>query len=147
MENIRDAGGIVDGPIALSSYDMLSMEATGEDSSVKVFQGMIIGLFLVLVLFRSLLCLNGLRDKTNIYFGLFLIVITTASLLNSLYLYDLSLKTAIVQRLIYSLQCVAPIVLLLFACAVIGYRTAAWESGNADPDRTRGLDPVAAGAP
>jgi len=130
VKNIHPAAGIVSGPIGLGSYSMLSMEADGIDSSVKVFQGMIIGLFLVLILFSIFLYLNGLRDRTNVYFGLFLVVITTATFLDSLYLYDLGLKTALVQRMVYALQCAAPIVLLLFVATVIGGRVTAVEKAS-----------------
>ncbi|MBA2492783.1 MAG: ATP-binding protein [Gammaproteobacteria bacterium] len=130
VKNIHPAAGIVSGPIGLGSYSMLSMEADGIDSSVKVFQGMIIGLFLVLILFSIFLYLNGLRDKTNVYFGLFLIVITAATFLDSLYLYDLGLKTALVQRMVYALQCAAPIVLLLFVATVIGGRVTTSEKAG-----------------
>ncbi|HKF94138.1 MAG TPA: 7TM diverse intracellular signaling domain-containing protein, partial [Gammaproteobacteria bacterium] len=103
------------------------MEAEGNDSGVKVFQGMIIGLCLVLVLFSMFLYLNGLRDRTNLYFGLFLIAIATATFLDSLYFYDLSLKTPLVQRVIYALSALAPILLLLLVFTFIGYRLQTWE--------------------
>jgi signal transduction histidine kinase len=129
VKNTHPASGIVTGPIAIGDYSMLSMEAEGVDSSVKVFQGMVIGLFLVLVLFSCFLYLNGLRDRTNLYFGLFLVIISAATFLDSLYFYDLGLKTPLVQRIIYALNALAPAVLLLFVVTVMGGRLTVWEKG------------------
>lgn len=128
VKNIRSLSGIVAGPIGIGDYTMLSMKAESADSSIKIFQGMVIGLFMVLVLFSCFLYLNGLREHANMYFGLFLIVITAVTFLDSLYFYDLGLKTLLIQRVIYTLNALAPVVLLLFIVAMIGGRLRVWET-------------------
>lgn len=125
--NTRLVAGIVAGPTGIGNYSMLSMQAEGADSNIKIFQGMVIGLLVVLVLFTCFLYLNGLREYANRYFGLFLIVIAAATLLDSLYFYDLGLKSPLIQRVIYALNALAPAVLLMFVIAIIGGRLRLWE--------------------
>lgn len=123
----RYAAGLVTGPIRVGDYAMLSMEAEATDSNIKVFQGMVLGLFLVILLFSCSLYLNGLRDKNNLYFSLLLVAISVVTCLDSLFFYDLGLKTPAVQRLIYALYCLVPILLMLFVVTFVQGRLLVWE--------------------
>lgn len=127
--NTDYTAGIVGGPVEIGNYEMISMEAQSAGDRIKIIQAMIMGLFLVIGLFCVFLFINGLRVRSHVYFGLFLVLIIIATFLDSLIFYDYGMKTPFIQRIIYALEYAAPIVLLLFVAALSEARLSKWEQG------------------
>lgn len=101
--------------IVIDNMDRVILLARNSEDTIKIQQGSTISVLLLISLFCGFLFVSGFREKSNLLFGFFVLVAAATIFLESLFIYDLGLRTAALER---GLCLAGPLVACLF-CELI----------------------------
>lgn len=116
--NIYSEGGILEGNIAVGSYDSLLVEKLKSDNirkTVEVFFFTFIAIYFVFCLFIYII---GIREREYTSFGIFVFLCGITCVLDSLIFYETGFKIPFIQQVIYALMSFLPGVALFFLVSV-----------------------------
>ncbi|MBK0329017.1 sensor histidine kinase [Rhodobacteraceae bacterium F11138] len=84
--------------IVIDNMDRAILFARNSEDAIKIQQGSTISVLLLISLFCGFLFVSGFREKSNLLFGFFVLVAAVTIFLESLFIYDLGLRTVALER-------------------------------------------------
>ncbi len=114
--------------VQIDDLDKLLLDSKTNDTYVKVMEGGALSFLVLIGVFCSFLFLSGFRGRSNILFGLFVLLASFSILADSLLLYDVGLKTAFAQRMAWLMQMAALAAYARMVRIELGREARPWES-------------------
>lgn len=120
--NVSYVQGAILGPVLIGPYKEL-LQIVQKRTSLRVALEMfILGCLTIIIVTCGYLFINRLREKEYLYFGFLVFLYTVLFVLDSLFWYNLNLKSYMVQIVIIFIYTIIPSVVILFTVSAYQYQ-------------------------